>query len=102
MAKFLKKWLNAIQRNNRSKDMSAKCTPGPWALNLPCTDEIVADIGGNDISVAKSIRNPADAALLVVARELLATLKQAVARQGFSTDELISARALIAKADGAS
>lgn len=52
-----------------------KHTPGPWQLNLPCTDEVVADYGGNDVSIARNISNEADARLIAAAPELLEALE---------------------------
>lgn len=42
----------------------------------------------------------ADARLIAAAPDLLEALEKAVARQGFSNDELIEAREVIAKAKG--
>ena len=53
-----------------------KFTPGKWELNLPCTDEVVADLGGNDISIARHIKNPADARLIAAAPEMYELLKR--------------------------
>ena len=52
-------------------------TPGPW--------KAVSAAACADIDVME---------------QLLAALKQAVVRQGFTNDELISARALIAQVEG--
>lgn len=57
-----------------------KHTPGKWELNLPCTDEVVADLGGNDISIARHIKNPADARLIAVAPELVDVLQEMTKR----------------------
>lgn len=41
-------------------------TPTPWQLNLPCTDEIIADYGGKDISIARGLTK-ANAQLILTA-----------------------------------
>ena len=81
-------------------------TPGPWVLNDPCTDEIVADYGGNDISIATGIQNQANARLIAAAPELLEALIGAIDWEaeryasGSVPKWLADARAAIAKATG--
>lgn len=88
-------------------------TPGPWnwvqygdGRTLPR----LVDFYGNEVlwigyrasydQSAGFEPDEADARLIAAAPELLAVLVQAVARQGFTNDELITARATIAKATG--
>lgn len=81
-----------------------KHTPGPWFIQegkyYACvrTDErVIADMR----TVGNVVPNMNDARLIAASPELLEALQKAVARQGFSNEELIDARAAIAKATGA-
>lgn len=68
-------------------------TPGPWEINAPCVDEIVSDLGGADISVARMIGNPADARLIAAAPDLLQALQRA--------RRILAANAIAFDCDGA-
>lgn len=61
----------------------SKHTPGPWAVNRYITS------GNQSLGFH-----------IAAAPELLEALKKAVNRQGFTNAELITARAVIAKAEG--
>lgn len=80
--------------------METKHTPGPWIYNdttaqvHPPHSAAIAEVYDHDMN------REANARLIVAAPELLAALQKAVARQGFSNDELLSARAAIANALG--
>lgn len=93
--------------------MRAQHTPGPWAVTRAGTTHgnqaPYAVIGAGECPelceiarVGGSLTQPAeaDARVMAAAPELLAALQKAVARQGFSNNELLSARAAIAKAVG--
>ena len=79
-------------------------TPGPWAVNSPCSDEVVADLGGADLIVARSIRTAANAALIAAAPDLLEALRGIVClsiwrgASDFDRRRVDDARAAIAKA----
>ena len=77
-----------------------KHTPGPWFVdahnNVLAEGCLVAFP-----SVAAGLeKQEANARLIAAAPELLGALQKAVARQGFSNDELRDARAAITKAKG--
>ena len=86
-----------------------KHTPAPWTLRPNCW--IMAN-GDSIATVATAGNNTgydyhttgetlANARLIATAPELLEALEKAVNRQGFTNEELILARAAIAKAKGA-
>ncbi len=89
--------------------MNAKHTPGPWiadGYNVRVRNgRYVAYTGPShtpDSEYPKqcSEEDKANARLIAASPELLEALEKAVSRQGFSNDDLISARAIIAKAKG--
>jgi len=90
----------------------SKHTPGPWAVNRYITSGNQSlgfhITGPRDGSVSPVCVGEdtgygeidANARLIAAAPELLEALKKAVNRQGFTNAELITARAVIAKAEG--
>ena len=95
--------------------MNAKHTTGPWVAFIPKLEGTSDnDESGNSYwnIEPESFRNGKEylqlsgwmseenARLIAAAPELLESLQNAVSRQGFSNDELISAREAIAKATG--
>ncbi len=97
---------------------TAKHTPGPWKVDCKSDNECpgvgtadgcfsIVVIGfkddeRDDCGVDGDTREQelANAHLIASAPDLLAALKKAVERQGFTNAELITARAAIAKAEG--
>jgi hypothetical protein len=93
--------------------MSAKHTPGPWEIGDEnnqhieiCIGDAVANLDRQDrygLHMCFSREEMrANGHLIAAAPKLLKALEKAVSRQGFSNDDLISARAIIAKAKGES
>lgn len=85
----------------------SKHTPGPWYAGKDWLSMMICNADGFPVAEAKvsyvkrSLEEAeANARLIEAAPELLEALRLAVGRQGFSNDELISARAAIAKATG--
>lgn len=95
-----------------------KHTPGPWAVNFPGSADIIADFGGNDISVA-TIDGPKDqthhlvheehqanARLIAAAPELLEACKKALKDNRMQADSSLEVEAIllaaISKAEGRS
>ena len=77
-----------------------KHTPGPWFVDAH-TNVLAEGCLVAFPSVAAGLeKQEANARLIAAAPELLGALQKAVARQGFSNDELRDARAAITKAKG--
>lgn len=91
-----------------------KHTPAPWHFAIPCGHSVkTISIRSGDpkqrmaaFAVVYNAYTPdsdqalANARLISAAPDLLEALRKAVERQGFTNDELIEARALIANAMG--
>ena len=86
-----------------------KHTPGPWVIKLK-TDPLYEDgcivESANDHEIRPDIgirlcaNEMDDLRLIAAAPDLLEALQRAINRQGFSNQELIEARAAIARATG--